>query len=84
MNKSIFNLNEFFSPKFFHDQRGTIAEPSPAKDGRPGITMAIDEALGNAMTIGELHWSLSTGLYFSRPVMMKKIKLSRPTEKQNL
>ena len=52
MNKSNLNLNEFFSSKFFHDQRWTIAEPSLATDARHGI----------AMTIVELHWSLSTGM----------------------
>ena len=32
----ILNLNDFFS-KEFHDQQGTIAEPSLIRVGRPGI-----------------------------------------------
>ena len=61
MNMSHLSLNEFFSSNFFHDQRWTIAEPSLARDGRQGIAMAFDGPPGNAMTIDELHWSLSTG-----------------------
>ena len=70
MNMSNLNLNEFFSSKFFLDQRWTIAEPSLARCGRDGIAMTIDGPPENAMTIGELHCSLSTGsfsnLKFSR------------------
>ena len=62
MNMSNLNLNEFFSSKFFHDQRWAIAEPSLVRDGRHGIDMTIHGPPGNAMTIGELHWSLSTGI----------------------
>ena len=61
MNMSNLNLNKFFSPKFYHDQRWTIAEPSLVRDGPHGIAMAIDGPPGNAMTIGELHWVFSTG-----------------------
>ena len=61
MKMSNLNLNEFFSSKFFHDQRWTIAVPSLARDGRHGIAMTTDGPPGNAVTIGELHWSLSTG-----------------------
>ena len=67
MNMSNLNLNEFFSSKFFYDQRWSIAgqgwAPWDSHDHRwlPGIVMTIDGPPGNAMTIGELHWSLSTG-----------------------
>ena len=51
MNMSNLNLNEFFSSKFFHDQRWTIAEPSLTRDGRHGIAMTIEAPPGIAMTI---------------------------------
>ena len=45
----------------FPSERWTIVETSLVRDGRHGIAMAIDEPPGNVMTMGELHWSLSTG-----------------------
>ena len=63
MNISILNLNEFFF-RNVSSQQWTIAESSLARDGRHGVAMAIDGHPGIAMTIGELHWSLSTGYVY--------------------
>ena len=64
MNVPILNLNDFFS-EMSPSERWTIVEPLLAKDGRHGVAMAIDEPPGKVMTIGKLHWSLSTGTSFS-------------------
>ena len=55
-----FHFERFF-PKFFHDQRWTIAEPVLARDGHHGIAMVIVGPPGNAITISELFWNLNTG-----------------------
>ena len=44
----------------FPSERWTIVEPLLARDERQVIAVAIDAHRGNVMTIGELHWSLST------------------------
>ena len=56
MNMSFLNLKEFLFRNVLMS-----AEPLLARDGRHGIAMAIDGSSGNVMTIGELHWNLSTG-----------------------
>ena len=53
----------------FPSERWTIVEPLLASDERYGITMAIDGAPGNIMTIDELHRSLSTVTPFSTTVI---------------
>ena len=67
MNMSTLNLNEFFSEMFLSEQ-WTIVEQFLARDERHGIALAIDGPFGNVMTIGELHWSLSTGTPISAAV----------------
>ena len=63
----IFQLERFFSG-MLPSERWTIIEPFLAKVERNGIVMAIGGAPGNVMTIGELHWSLSTGTLFPATV----------------
>ena len=50
--------------------------PSLARDGRHGIAMAIDGHPGNAITIGELQWSLSTGGKQSQYNLMTRVYFS--------
>ena len=63
-------LEHIFSKKF-PSERWTIVEPSLTRDGRHGIAMPIDGSPGNVLTIGELHWSLSTSTPFSASVSKK-------------
>ena len=67
MNMSILNLNEFF-PEMFPLERWAIVEPLLPSDEHHGMAMAIDGPPRNVMTIGEPHWSLSTGTLFSATV----------------
>ena len=60
LSRSFFKENEYFLQKFSPNHQWTIAEPSPAKEGRHGITMTIGGHPGTVTTIDELHWSLST------------------------
>ena len=49
-------------PSLNHRWPGMGAMELPWPSIAPGIAMTIDGPPGNAMTIGELHWSLSTGV----------------------
>ena len=53
-------LERFFS-KSFHDKRRTLSEPSLAKDGIHGFSMAIIGPFETVVIIDELQWILSTG-----------------------